>query len=500
MTNGAPSSGNRYTGIVLANRYEVGGMIAQDAMAETHKATDRERGTTVAIKFLSPQLAEDAVFAERFVDDALWATTVRGSGIVSILDAGTSDAMRYVVQEYVEGQTLGQKLKSVGKLDPDAACEIAEQVLGALTIAHEVGIVHGDINTTNIILTGPTTARLLDLGIAHVQSSRTVAETQAMMGHPEYLSPEQAQGEPIELTTDIYSVGIVLYEMLTGKPPFSGDSPVAVSYMHIHDLPRPITQNTPDVPPAIADTVAKALLKKQEERYQTAEEFRNAIALARSALREAPTAGTSAPETSAPEPHGAKATALRTEAIESGTGGMQPRTMIFSPGSAGKGRRILVSVVGAAVLVAGAVFGMQLLKGSGSTEVPQLAQMPLARAEEVLREAGLKWRTLDQESGEYAPGSVMGQAPAAGALVAEGTEMVLTIAKEPSVVRVPDVIGVVSLAAAEDRLNAAGIKVGTVTEQQSADHYPGIIIAQDPVGGTIANSDTKVNLVVAAAK
>jgi len=288
--------------------------------------------------------------------------------------------------------------------------------------------------------------------------------------------------------------------MLTGKPPFSGDSPVAVSYMHIHDLPRPITQNTPDVPPAIADTVAKALLKKQEERYQTAEEFRNAIALARSALREAPTAGTSAPETSAPEPHGAKATALRTEAIESGTGGMQPRTMIFSPGSAGKGRRILVSVVGAAVLVAGAVFGMQLLKGSGSTEVPQLAQMPLARAEEVLREAGLKWRTLDQESGEYAPGSVMGQAPAAGALVAEGTEMVLTIAKEPSVARVPDVIGVVSLAAAEDRLNAEGVQIGTVTEQTTSDFHEGTVIAQDPAGGTIANSDTKVNLVVAAAK
>lgn len=529
MTNDTPNPANRYTGILLADRYEVGEMIARDALTETHKAQDRELQMAVAIKFLSPQLAEDTVFAERFVDEALWATTIRGPAIISILDAGTSDAMRYVVQEYVEGQTLGQRLRNDGKLDPSTACEIADQVLGALTVAHGVGIVHGGINTTNIVLTGPSSARLLDLGIAHVQSSRTVAETQAMMGHPEYLSPEQAQGDPIELTSDIYSVGIILYEMLTGKPPFSGDSPVAVSYMHIHDIPKPITQITPGVPPAIADTVAKALLKKPEDRYQSAEDFRTAIGLARSGRREsstpeettsataAPATAPAAPRPAAPAPSApaaapaptarpaapqapaAAATSRPAEPKTAAAEDMQPKTMVFSPGSAGPGRKIIAAIVVVVVLAAGAAFAFKLVKGSGNTKVPQLAQLPLAKAEETLRQAGLKWRTLDQESSEFAPGSVMGQAPAAGVTVAKGTEMVLTIAKTPTVIRVPDLIGVVSVSAAKDRLDAAGVQMGTITEKPSSS-YPGMVIGQDPVGGTIANKDTKVNLVIAAAK
>jgi serine/threonine-protein kinase len=508
MTDDPTNSESTYTGMVIADRYEVGRMTAKDATTTTHTAQDLEGGATVTIRFLSPQLAEDGAFAERFVDDALWATAVKGPNIISILDAGTSGDIRYVVQEHVEGQSLGQKLKSAGKLDPATACEIADQVLCALAVAHDVGIVHGDINPSSIIMTGPASAQLMDLGLAHVQSSRTVAETQAVTGHPEYISPEQAQGESADLTTDIYSMGIVLYEMLTGRPPFSGDSPVVVSYMHIHDLPKPITQLNPDVPTAIADTVAKALLKDPEERYQTAEEFRSAIDLARSAQRAAPaTAETTAAatEVAVPKPAVSEPAVTGTEAggpgtTTVGTKHLQPKTLVFTPGGSRSGRKALLVLVGVLVLIAGAALGMLLLKGESDVTVPVLAQMKLATAEDALRQAGLKWNVTHQESSEYASGTVMGQAPASGATVPAGTEVVLTIAKTPSTVRVPDLVGVVSATAARSRLDGVGLQLGTITEKPSSDNYRGSVIEQDPLPDTVVDIGATVNIVVAAPK
>ena len=502
MTNEPTNSENLHAGMLLADRYEVGGMIAKDATTATHRAKDLQGGTTVTIRFLSPQLAEDEAFAERFVDDALWATAVKGPNIIPILDAGTSGHIRYVVQEYVEGQTLGQKLKNIGKLDPDMACEIADQVLSALTVAHEVGIVHGDVNPANIVMTGPASVRLLDLGIAHVQSSRTVAETQAMMGHPEYLSPEQAQGDSVDLTTDIYSVGIVLYEMLAGHPPFSGDSPVVVSYMHIHDLPKPIAQGNPDVPPAIADTVAKALLKEPRQRYQTAEEFRSAIGLARSAQRVAPAAAPAvpAPAVPAPKPEVPRPAAGKAGTTAVGAEHLQPKTIVITPGGSHKSRKKLLIIIGVLiVLIAGSVLAVPALKGPSDVQVPVLAQLPLANAQALLEQAGLKWRILDQESSEYAPGSVMGQAPASGTTVAAGSGVVLTIAKAPSTVRVPELVGVVDAAAAGSRLDGVGLKLGTVTEKTSG-NYEGTVIEQDPAPDTVVGVGSEVNIVVAAPK
>jgi len=180
---------------------------------------------------------------------------------------------------------------------------------------------------------------------------------------------------------------------------------------------------------------------------------------------------------------------------------MQPKTMVFSSGGSGKLSKLkktLLVVIGAVVIAAVAGLGLRLFIGAGSVQVPELAQLQLEHAQQVVTDAGLKWRILEEESTEFAPGSIMRQAPAAGAVVSKGTEMLLTVARAPSVVRVPDLVGVVSVAAAQDRLDAVGIQIGTITEDPTADGYKGTIVAQDPLPGTVSNSNTKVNLTISA--
>ncbi len=360
------STGNRdgsRSGSVVGGRYEIGELLGRSPMADSYKATDRTIGATVVVKFLSQQLAEDAAFAQQFVDVAIEASGIKHPNVLTVLAAGTEDGTPYLVQEYDAGRTLAEKLRNEGKLEPSEASVIAEKILAALSVAHEAGLCHKDINPGNILVAEGGGVKLVDLGMARVESPQTVAQTRAIMGTAAYLSPEQAQGEGVDSRSDIYSLAIVLYEMITGKPPFTADSPVAVAYMHVRDTPTPVGELVPDVPPAMTSAIMKALAKDPADRFQTADEFR--VALERTRGGE-------------PEP------SEEAVAIAKGIGS---ELIIFgSPKTRGRGRvsgrtKIIAGIVAAIGLLVG---GYLLFLQPRSSEVPDFTGISLTQAQHAL--------------------------------------------------------------------------------------------------------------------
>jgi len=492
MTNDTPGEERQaYGGTVLADRYEVGELIGRDAMTETHKAHDRVLDKTVAVKFLSPQLASDEAFAGRFVAEAQATVKVCHQNAICILDAGVTGNLRWIVQEYFEGRTLQQILRGAGgKLDAYRASRIAEEVCAGLAAAHAEGLYHRDVNPGNIFITTLGEVKLMGLGIARVESTQTVAQARAAMGTAAYLSPEQAQGEPADGRSDIYSLGIVLYEMLTGEPPFTADSPVALAYMHVRDTPRPVDQVNPEVPPALAKVVMKAIEKKLEDRFATAQDFGNALGSSRTPEAEAAAAAVGEGEPQDEKEDEAPAPPKR-----------NVEEMFLGPAASGGGRRlsrrtwVLTGVVVLLVAIM-AIFVFLLLPRN--VAVPKVTGLNLAQAQRLLDDSGLKSSIgMEQETTEVPAGTVMGQAPNPGIQVQKGTTVILTLAKAPMNVTIPSVVGL-SQADATSSIQAAGLTVGTVKQEVSTS-TAGTVIAQDPAAGTVVPGGVTVNLTVAYA-
>jgi serine/threonine protein kinase len=265
----------------LAERYELGEPIGRGGMAKVFRATDTRLGRTVAIKVLAPEFARNQDFVQRFQREATAAARLNNPNIVGVYDSGSAGDVHFMVMEYVEGRTLAEVLVQDGRLLPERAMEIADHVAQALTAAAAAGIVHRDIKPGNIMLTADGQVKVMDFGIARMDTGQTVAQTQAVMGTASYLSPEQAQGSPLDTRSDLYSLGVVLYEMLTGRPPFSGDTAVSVAMQHVQDSATPPSQVAAGVPPALDAVVMRALAKNPANRYQSAEEFRHDLEKAR---------------------------------------------------------------------------------------------------------------------------------------------------------------------------------------------------------------------------
>jgi len=280
---------------VLGGRYELGEGIGVGGMAEVFRGRDIRLGRDVAVKVLRADLAREPAFQGRFRREAQAAAGLNAPCIVSVFDTGETDGVPYIVMEYVEGRTLRDILQSEGRLLPQRALEVVADVCAALDVAHAAGIVHRDIKPGNVMLTPRGEVKVMDFGIARAiaDTSSAMTQTAAVIGTAQYLSPEQARGETVDARSDIYSTGCLLYELLTGRPPFIGDSPVSVAYQHVREEARPPSQLNPDVSTTIDHIVAKSLAKRVEDRYQSAADMRKDIDRAIAGLQvDAPTAAT----------------------------------------------------------------------------------------------------------------------------------------------------------------------------------------------------------------
>src|SRR3954463_2734118 len=266
----------------LGERYQLGELIGRGGMAEVHVGRDLRLGRTVAIKLLRIDLARDPSFQARFRREAQSAAALNHPNIVAVYDTGEepmpdgTGVGPYIVMEYVQGETLRDVLRSGGRLLPERSLEITEGLLAALDYSHRHGIIHRDVKPGNVMLTPAGQVKVMDFGIARAvaDSAATMTQTSAVLGTAQYLSPEQARGETVDARSDVYSAGCLLYELLTGRPPFTGDSPVSVAYQHVREAPVPPSQIDPEIGPDIDAIVLKALAKDPADRYQSAREMK----------------------------------------------------------------------------------------------------------------------------------------------------------------------------------------------------------------------------------
>src|SRR5665213_3070209 len=260
---------------VFSDRYELTHLIARGGMAQVYRARDRQLDRPVALKVLFPELSVDRSFVERFRREAQAAANLSHPNIVPVFDWGEDNGTYFIVMEFVDGRALSSILRTAGPLHPDRAAEIAADVAGALAYAHRHGVVHRDVKPGNVLITEEGTIKVTDFGIARaVNTEESLTQTGAVMGTATYFSPEQAEGIGVDPRSDIYSLGVVLFEMVTGRAPFLGDTPVAVASKHVRDIPPVPREINPSIPPTFEAIILKSMAKDPDHRYATAEELR----------------------------------------------------------------------------------------------------------------------------------------------------------------------------------------------------------------------------------
>jgi serine/threonine protein kinase len=474
----------------IGGRYELGEMLGRGGMAEVRKGNDVRLGRIVAIKRLRTDLASDPTFQARFRREAQSSASLNHPSIVAVYDTGeemstdgTDVAQPYIVMEYVAGRTLREILREGRKILPERALEITSGVLAALDYSHRAGIVHRDIKPANVMLTPAGDVKVMDFGIARAiaDASSTMTQTAAVVGTAQYLSPEQARGETVDSRSDVYSTGCLLYELLTGRPPFVGESPVSVAYQHVREQAAPPSSLDPDLPPEIDAIVMKALAKPVEERYQSAAAMRADI--------ERYLAGK---PVVAPVVPPADATTFLPQ-------DRPTETSVFAGGlseSEEKKRRWPLVVLGIAILgllVAAAVVGPMLFNSPPEERsVPSLLNMTRAQAVDALESRGLTLGDTEQQASTDVPkGRIISQDPEPGDFLAPGGAVdVLISAGKPEVV-VPDVLG-------DDREDAraeledAQLRVKMV--RRDSDEPAGTVIDTDPRPATTVAVDRLVTV------
>ncbi len=429
---------------LLGGRYELGEAIGIGGMAEVFRGRDVRLGRDVAVKVLRADLAREPAFQGRFRREAQAAAGLNAPCIVSVFDTGESDGVPYIVMEYVEGRTLRDVLQSEGRLLPQRALEVVADVCAALDVAHAAGIVHRDIKPGNVMLTPRGEVKVMDFGIARAaaDSSTTATQTAAVMGTAAYLSPEQARGENVDNRSDIYSTGCMLYELVTGAPPFTGDSPVAVAYQHVREEPTPPSAYDETLPAAVDAVVLKAMAKRPAQRYQSADEMREDLlrAAAGQPVLAVPVVNEVEPEFAA--------TSITTLAPRRSRA-RRPMLIVF-------GLFLLAVVVGVALLVKG-------LLGDDAGLLPAPPVVGLSQQEATLRlaDAGLQVGKVVGQFAEKPAGTVIKQSPDSGFLIGRGGSVDLTISKGIEMTLVPQVIGL-SQAEAEAELTDAKLSINKV--------------------------------------
>lgn len=511
---------------VLAGRYEVGELIGRGGMAEVHIGHDARLGRTVAIKILRSDLARDPSFLARFRREAQAAASLNHPAIVAVYDTGedvhtdtqgASVHVPFIVMEYVEGHTVRDILRDGQAVPIDEAVEITAGVLAALEYSHHAGIVHRDIKPANVMITPTGAVKVMDFGIARAvaDSAATMTQTHAVIGTAQYLSPEQARGETVDARSDLYSTGCLLYELLTGRPPFIGDSPVAVAYQHVREAPATPSAIAPDVPEVLDRITLKALAKERTARYSSAAEFRadleNAV---RGGAITAPSLGVAA----AAAGLGALAAAdMQPTMVESATQVMSPAAPpspwataaapAVPPGEVPgedeeeptKSRKGLMwALIAVAVLAVAAIVTMWLLNRPPAepetVTVPTVqAGMTEDEARALFEDVDLEFTPVLEESADVPEGEFVRQDPAGGEDVDPGSEVSVFFSTGPDSVQVPDVTGR-SQDEARQLLTDAGLTVGTVNTENSKNVPEGNVTRSEPAANETVAANSAVTL------
>jgi serine/threonine-protein kinase len=496
---------------LLGDRYELGEVLGRGGMAEVRRGRDRRLGRIVAIKMLRVDHSTDATFQARFRREAQSAASLNHRSIVAVYDTGEDlvDGHRipYIVMEYVEGRTLRELLRERARFTTERSIEVIAGVLDALEYSHRAGIVHRDIKPGNVMITGLGEVKVMDFGIARslADTGVTLTQTAAVVGTAQYISPEQARGEQADARSDLYSTGCVLYELLTGRPPFVGESLVSVAVSHVREMPTPPSALDPSIPLDVDAIVMKALAKDRLERYQSAYEMRADLERAAAGLPVAAAHDTSAAtQFIAPSPLGADtayngystAPAMQEvddtgyeEELEAERRGMTWRTL---------------ALAALAILAVAGIIGYLAFRGDGDgggtqqVGVPDVIGQTQEAATALITGRGLEVGTVTPEESEEPAGTVIRQDPAPETRVDEGSAVNLTVAAAPETVPVPDGLVGSTQEAATAALQAAGLTVGTVTPDEESDEDPGTVISTDPASGTEVAIGSAVNLVVAS--
>ena len=456
-------------GSIVDGRYEVRSRLGSGGMADVYLAHDSQLGRDVALKILHRRFARDTQFVERFKREAQAAAGLQHPHVVGIYDRGEHDGTYYIAMEHLPGRTLRQVIDEEAPLDQERAIDYALQILQAAGFAHRHGIVHRDFKPHNVICGPDGRLKVTDFGIARAGASE-MTETGSIMGTAQYLSPEQAQGHPVDAASDIYSIGIMIYEMLTGYVPFSGDSAVAIALRHVSDPPTPLREVRPDVHPALEAAVMRALQKEPAGRYGSAEEFAAMLESAREAIR----SGDPGQETAA---------WVAVAAVAAGEG--------EEDGEPSRRRRWLM-LAALALLLAGAALAFALTRPD-MVEVPNEVGKPAPQAVADLARLGLKTEVKPVRS-EAPVQTVVSHEPAAGDEVQRGETVTLNVSSGPGEKVVPDVRGKTK-ATAVKLLNEAGFQV-TDEEEPSSRVPAGNATRTDPEGGTEQRAGSRVKLYV----
>ncbi|QZS53089.1 Stk1 family PASTA domain-containing Ser/Thr kinase [Rhodococcus opacus] len=484
----------------LSSRYELGEILGFGGMSEVHLARDVRLSRDVAIKVLRADLARDPTFYLRFRREAQNAAALNHPAIVAVYDTGEAETdagpLPYIVMEYVDGDTLRDIVRGEGPMAPRRAMEVISDVCAALDFSHRNGIVHRDVKPANVMINRAGAVKVMDFGIARAISdaSSPMTQTAAVIGTAQYLSPEQARGEQVDARSDVYSLGCVLFEILTGEPPFKGDSPVAVAYQHVREDPQTPSVVNPDIPRELDSVILKAMSKNPANRYQTAADMRSDLVRVLGGQRP------SAPMVMSDED---RTTILG--AVDSGAGNYR-RPQSPTPATASKTdggepdkkknpMRVALMALGALIVV-GIVGAFLWSVGPGSkadqVTMPDVTNQAADDAETTLQNLGFRVARQQKPDAVVATGNVITTRPVGGVQVDEGSTITLEVSSGPEQVKVPRLAGLTQQEAQQE-LNAVGLRLDTAVARAPSDVSDvDKVIEQNPSSGASISLDSEV--------
>jgi eukaryotic-like serine/threonine-protein kinase len=486
-------------GTLFDQRYQIERKLGAGGMADVYLAEDQELGRRVAIKILNGRHANDGQFIERFRREAKNAAALNHPNIVSIYDRGEAEDTYYIAMEYLDGRTLKELIVGHGQAPVRVAVEYARQILSALRFAHRHGIVHRDIKPHNVLVDREGRVKVTDFGIARAGTSQ-MTETGSIVGTAQYLSPEQAKGGEVDQRSDLYSLGVVLYELLTGKTPFEGETPVEIAMKHLSNAPQPPSELRADIPPELDMVVLRALAKDPNERYQSADEMEGDLdRVVRGAPVAAATVDAATQVLSRPAAAAAAAATAATM-IAPSPAAAAPPPPIFEEEveEEGGGRPIWPWLLAAAFVIAAIIAGFfvyQELSGPKATQAVGLYQgVAVAQAQQQITNAHLVPLVKHGSSEKYRPGFVFKQDPAAGSKLPKGGTVTIWSSTGPPKVTVPDVKNQQWSQAQQMLTNAGFVPVEHIVPGATK----GQVTATDPAGGQKAPKGSKVRVNVMA--